>query len=102
MKESIRTWLTEQFGADEELFDELYGQYAADMKKTSGELDGLLATGDVTALGEKGHAMKGMALQVGDSELSEPCKKLQDAGRAGNLSDCAALVRLVVALVAAL
>jgi len=102
MKESIRTWLTEQFGADEELFAELYGQYAADMKKLADELDGLLSSGDAAALGERGHAMKGMALQIGDGELSECCLKLQNAGRAGNLADCAALVQPVSALVAAL
>jgi len=102
MKESIRTWLTEQFGADEELFAELYGQYAADMKKMAAELEGLLSRGDAAAIGERGHAMKGMALQVGDGELSERCLELQNAGRAGNLADCAALVQPVGALVAAL
>jgi len=102
MKDAIRNWLTEQFGDDEALFAELYGQYASDMKKMADELNGLLAAGDLAVLGEKGHAMKGMALQIGDSELSEPCFKLQNAGRAGNLSDCSALVPAVSALVAAL
>jgi len=102
MKESIRAWLTEQFGADEELFAELYGQYAADMKKTAAELAGFLSAGDVAVLGEKGHAMKGMALQIGDGEVSEVCMKLQNAGRAGSLSECAALVPSVCALVSAL
>jgi len=102
MKESIRNWLTAQLGADEELFAELYGQYAADMKKLAGELSALLSKGDLAAIGERGHAMKGMALQVGDGELSEGCLRLQDAGRAANLSDCAALIPRVCALVEAL
>jgi len=102
MKDCIRTWLTEQFGADEDLFAELYGQYAADMKTTAGELDALLSAGDLAAIGEKGHAMKGMALQVGDNEVAEACLKLQNAGRAGNPSDCAAQIPSVCELVAAL
>jgi len=102
MKESIRAWLTEQFGADEELFSELYGQYASDMKTTAAALPDLLSQGDAAAIGEKAHAMKGMALQVGDGELSEPCLRLQNAGRAGNLADCTALIQPICALVSAL
>jgi len=102
MKESIRAWLTGQFGPDEELFQELYGQYAADMKKLAEELNSLLASGDAATIGERGHAMKGMALQIGDSDLSEPCKALQDAGRAGNLVDCTALIPRILSAVAEL
>jgi len=101
-KDSIRKWLTEQFGADEELFAELYGQYAADMKSMATELPALVERRDMASVGEKAHAMKGMALQIGDSELSEPCLRLQNASRAGNLADCASLVPTIVALVAAL
>lgn len=102
MKDIIRAWLTEQFGPDEELFNELYGQYATDMKASADVLGGLLASGDAAALGEKGHAMKGMALQVGDKDLSEPCMALQNAGRAGDLSTCAALIPQICELTAAL
>jgi len=102
MKESVRTWLTEQLGEDEALFDELYRQYVSDMKKMADELNGLMSAGDLATVGVRGHAMKGMALQIGDNELAEPCKRLQDAGRAGNLSDCMALVPRICALVTAL
>jgi len=102
MKDSIRNWLTEQFGADDALLTELYDQYAQEMKASAAEIETLLAASDVAALGERGHAMKGMALQIGDADLSDPCKRLQDAGRAGNLSDCAALVPQICAAVAAL
>jgi len=102
MKESIRTWLTEQFGSDEDLFNDLYGQYADEMRQASEAVASFLEAGDVAAIGEKAHAMKGMALQIGDAELADPCKKLQDAGRAGNLSDCSALVPQVRSLVSEL
>jgi len=102
MKDTIRNWLTEQFGADEALFAELYQQYSADMKARAAGLDALLAAGDAAALGEEGHAMKGMALQMGDTELSEPCMALQNVGRAGDVDGCAALVKKISAAVAAL
>jgi len=102
MKDSIRNWLAGQFGEDEALFDELYGQYASDMKALAQELQGLLSAGDTATIGERGHAMKGMALQMGDTEVADPCKNLQDAGRAGNLADCTALIPTICAAVAAL
>jgi len=102
MKDSIRNWLTEQFGADEDLFKELYGQYAADMKNRAAGLDALLSAGNAAALGEEGHAMKGMALQMGDTDLSEPSLLLQNAGRSGDLASCAPLVQKISAAVAAL
>jgi len=102
MKDSIRIWLTEQFGPDEALFEELYGQYATDMKAAAGSLAALIVAGNAAAVGDKGHAMKGMALQMGDAELSERCLALQNAGRAGDLAACAALVPAISASVAAL
>jgi len=102
MKETIRTWLTGQFGPDEALLGEIYGLYAADMRKMSAELDGLLSEGNLARLGERGHAMKGMALQVGDEELSALCLKLQDAGRGADAAGCAAAVPAICDAVAAL
>jgi len=102
MKDNIRNWLTEQFGADEDLFKELYDQYSTDMKATAALLDGLLASEDLAALGEKGHAMKGMAIQMGDSEVADLCIVLQDSGRAGDRGGCAAVIPKVCAAVAAL
>jgi len=102
MKDSIRAWLTGQFGEDEDLFADIYGQYATDMKAQADRLAALLAAGNAAELGEIGHAMKGMALQIGDSELAEPCMRLQVAGRAAEIQSCAAVIPLVRDLVAAL
>lgn len=102
MKDSIRSWLTEQFGADEDLFTELYGQYSADMKSRAAELPPLLSAGEVAAIGEIGHAMKGMALQMGDGEVSELCLALQNAGRGRDLPLCVELEKKISAAVAAL
>jgi len=102
MKATVRAWLTGQFGEDDELFAEIYGQYATDMKERAQKLPALLAAWDVAALGENGHAMKGMALQVGDEELAEQCKRLQTSGRASDLPSCVVLVPEIVRLVAEL
>jgi len=101
MKDSIHTWLTEQFGDDAELHAELYGQYAADMRnylaKASGALNANLATVAAAA-----HTMKGMALQMGDTEISEVCKALQLEGQSSHAPTCADLISQLSELVAAL
>jgi len=102
MKDTIRNWLAEQFGEDEELFKELYGQYSTDMKANAAELPGKLSAGDAAALGEIGHAMKGMALQMGDSEVAEIGVALQNAGRGGDLAGCASAIERMLPAVAAL
>jgi len=102
MKESIRIWLVEQFGEDEELFNELYSQYAFDMKSIAAELDALCSAGDAATIGEKAHSMKGMALQIGDGETAELSRALQDAGRGGDVGACATIIPALKNAVAAL
>jgi len=102
IKESIRNWLTQEFGSDEALINELYAQYAADMRSRATGLHAYFVSGNVTALGEEGHAMKGMALQMGDRELSELCLRLQNSGRAGDQAGCAPLIEAICVAVAAL
>jgi len=102
MKDAIRTWLTEQFGADEALHAELYGQYAADMKTCLATLVAEAGTGDAAKLAATAHTMKGMALQMGDAETADLCKTLQTAGQAADLATCADILPRVRALVDAL
>jgi len=102
MKDAIRNGLTEQFGADAALHDELYGQYAADMKALLSALDAALAGGDLEKAAATAHTMKGMALQMGDGETVEPCRALQTAGQAGDAATCADIIPRVRELVGAL
>jgi len=97
MKESIKTWLIEQFGDDADLHAELYNQYASDMKAAADKLQAAATDNRVEDLASTGHAMKGMALQMGDTELSEPCLQLQKAGQAADLAACLKLVPTVLA-----
>lgn len=102
MKDAIRTWLTEQFGDDPSLHEELYGQYAADMKSTLAEVLSLAEASNAPEIGEKAHAMKGMALQMGDSDVAAACLELQNAGRAGDIENCGRIIESVRSLVGAL
>jgi len=102
MKDAIRNWLTEQFGADAELHDELYGQYAADMTSFLSALEEALANGDLPKSAATAHTMKGMALQMGDGEMAEPCKALQAAGQSGDAAACADIIPRIRELVGAL
>lgn len=102
MKDTIRNWLTEQFGDDAALHDELYAQYAADMKTHMTDVQAALAAHDTQSIGAQAHAMKGMALQMGDRESADICLALQKAGQ-GNVWDaCQPLVPQLARLVAAL
>jgi len=102
MKTSILNWLTEQFGADKALHEELYGQYVVDMRTQLAELEASRSNGDMSRLATVAHAMKGMALQMGDDETAECCRMLQAAGKAADPEACARLSADARALVAAL
>ncbi len=99
MKAAIKKWLTEQFGDDGEIIAQAYALYHADMRKGADELDVLSAAGDFQGIGRKAHAMKGMALTVGDRDAADICLKLEQAGKTGDASaraDCVAAVRSAV------
>jgi len=102
MKASISSWLTEQFGEDKALHEELYGQYVADMNSQMNALRMAFADGNAAKIGVAGHTMKGMALQMGDAELATVCKDVQMAGQAGNLAVCADVIPHISALVSSL
>jgi len=102
MKDVVRKWLTEQFGDDAALHEELYGQYAADMKGFIAKVSEAMKTSDTKTLASVAHTMKGMALQMGDTETADVSKALQIAGQSGTATVCAGLVPKLSELVAAL
>ncbi len=102
MKPMIREWLKQQFGDDEALFCELYSQYRMDMETGLVALREIRATEDGEKMRQKAHALKGIALVVGDQETADVCIALQNAGVARDLAQQDALIAKLSQLVAAM
>lgn len=98
MTQQIRDWLVQQFG-DDALVGEIYARYRTDMSAGVAEARALAARDDADALRLKIHALKGMALVVGDQPAVERCRALERACRDG---DAAARVAAQAALEEAL
>ena len=102
MKPMIRVWLKQQFGDDESLFCELYSQYRMDMEAGMKALREIRASEDGEKLRQKAHALKGIALVVGDQETANVCIALQHAAEARELAQQDALISQLATLVSAL
>lgn len=84
MKQSIRDWLTRQFGEDASLIAELYSQYSADMSVGVKALRDFADAGGFAAMASKAHALKGIALMVGDAASAELCLNLERVCKQGD------------------
>ena len=102
MKDEIRCWLKQQFGDDEALFAELYSQYRADMVAGVEELNALVKGTDPKAMRQKAHALKGVALLIGDKAAADICLELQKLGDAGTFAGADAVLASLTKLVNAL
>ncbi len=102
MKAMIRDWLKQQFGDDESLICELYSQYRVDMEAGLQVVKEIFATEDDMKLREKAHAMKGLALIVGDKETANVLIALQHACEVKERDTQEGLVEKLDALVAAM
>lgn len=102
MKSTIREWLTKQFGEDESLVKELYSQYRADIAEGLGAVRQIRAAADGEQMRLKAHALKGIALAVGDQETADVCIALQQAGIARDLAQQDAQIAKLAVLVGAM
>lgn len=84
MKQQIRDWLVEQFGDDEALLAEIDTRYRADFEAGLAPLRDAVRQGDLAAVRAKAHALKGMALTVGDREMAAQMLALEQLGAAGD------------------
>ena len=96
MKQKIRDWLTQQFGNDEALFAELYSQYEGDMKSGIETLQTGFKDGDIAAMAQKAHALKGISLMIGDEDVSALCLTLERACKANDKPMIADALNLLV------
>ena len=93
MKQSIRDWLAQQFGEDEALCTELYSQYSADMAAGVKALQEFAETGDIASMVPKAHALKGIALMIGDEETAELCLMLERVCKQGDKAALASTLK---------
>ena len=96
MKQKIRDWLTQQFGNDEALFAELYSQYEGDMKSGIETLQTAIKDGDIAAMTQKAHALKGISLMIGDEDVSALCLTLERVCKANDKPMIADALNLLV------
>lgn len=99
MTQQIRDWLVQQFGEDEALVAEIYARYRTDMAAGVAAARALQDRDDAAALRAKAHALKGMALVVGDRDVADHCLALERACAAGDaLARAEALAPLAAAV----
>ena len=89
MKESVRSWLIQQFG-DESVAEEIYAEYRRSTAPKFDEAAAALAAGDFVQLDRIAHALKGNALMVSDQEALDAALALRDAAKAGDAAAAAA------------
>ena len=95
MKEICEKYMREQFGDDEDLLAEIYGEYKTSFGEKLAEAKKALAAGEWNPLDKIAHTIKGNALAVGDAEPAETAIALR---KAAALADAAEAERLIVEL----
>ncbi|MCR5414161.1 MAG: Hpt domain-containing protein [Kiritimatiellae bacterium] len=76
MKECCREYMLEQFGSSG-VAEEIYGEYVSSVDAKMAEAGKALSARDWTALDRVAHTVKGNALAVGDTEMSETAIELR-------------------------
>ena len=102
MKEICRKYLNSQFGGDADVVNEIYGEYAAAAREKADEASAALSAGEWQSLDRIAHTIKGNALAVGDSEMSDTAISLRQAAVLKDAAASAPLVERIKALTAEL
>jgi signal transduction histidine kinase/DNA-binding response OmpR family regulator len=78
--------LEEITGGDVEFQVELFQEFIAQMPTLLSQLESALALGDAATFGRVAHTLKGSARSIGADPLAEDAYKLEQMGKAGDLS----------------
>lgn len=81
---------------DVEFFAELVDDFVTSTRTYLGSLEAALDEGDAEAAYKAAHTMKSSAANMGASDLSELCRVVEAAGRAGDLGALAGVVDRLV------
>ena len=102
MKECCKTYLAEQFGGDDGVVGEIYGEYVSSVGEKLKEADEALAASDWIPLDRIAHTIKGNALAVGDEKMGQTAIDLRGAAQLQDLTLATALVAQLKELAATL
>ena len=92
MKACCKAFLDEQFGGDEDIVTEIYGEYVTSLHEKIREATDTLGTADWHHLDEVAHTIKGNALVAGDPETADVAIALRGAAKLSDVSKAAELV----------
>ena len=82
---TLRAWM----GDDDVAIEALLTRFAASTRDTLLEIERAVASGNLKALAEASHKMKGAALAMGAGTLARTAATLEGEARAGDLAACA-------------
>ena len=91
MKQCCKDYLMEQFG-DEEVVNEIYGEYVNSMQEKLLELEAALTASNWTSLDSLAHAVKGNALATGDTDTANAAISLRIAAKMSDRANATALI----------
>ena len=92
---TLRAWM----GDDDVAIEALLTRFAASTRDTLLEIERAVASGNLKALAEASHKMKGAALAMGAGTLARTAATLEGEARAGDLAACARSLAGLVASV---
>ncbi|MBR4651721.1 MAG: Hpt domain-containing protein [Kiritimatiellae bacterium] len=95
MKECCKTYLNEQFGDDEAVVNEIYGEYVSSVRVKIMEATTALTGSTWQQLDRVAHTVKGNALAAGDNEMADVAIQLRNAAQ---LQDAAQARELIARL----
>jgi HPt (histidine-containing phosphotransfer) domain-containing protein len=78
-----------------DVVQEVLTVFLADAEARLAAIDDAIKSGDGTAVHRAAHAFKGAAGNIGATILTEKCRELEEAGRAGTLDGAAELGRRI-------
>ena len=91
MKQCCKDYLMEQFG-DEDVVNEIYGEYVNSMQEKLLELDAALTASNWANLDSLAHAVKGNALATGDTDTANAAISLRVAAKMSDRDNAVALI----------
>lgn len=95
MKKCCETYMSEQFGGDADVMNEIYGEYVKSVDEKIAQAESELGKQDWARLDTVAHTVKGNALAVGDEDMANTAIELR---KASALKDQAAAAELIARL----
>lgn len=99
MKDSIRKWLTEQFGEEEELIQGIYLEYVSSSVTKITELEAALTESNWDQVDRIAHTLKGNALMTGDKEIADTAIALRVASKAADMPAARPLAEMLAKMI---